>query len=233
MTGIHEEPPLTKTDRNARAVELWLQSRSWRSIAHHLEAEGFGAVSHQYVSRVVKRELQRAWEDRRSPVMAAVASAMSPAQSELVQAPSRMATAPFVASPEPARPAAASAAPYFELQVESFFSARHFVVMEDTAGTPHHHSYRVGVRIGGELDQRTGAVVGFAEASQALERAIEPYAEAFLNTLDRFERQQPTTENLAQAILEGVREQLKPLPCSATQLTLWESPTKGVTLNAA
>jgi hypothetical protein len=58
------------------------------------------------------------------------------------------------------------------MQVEPFLSARRFVVMGDTAGTAHHHSYRAVLKISGEIDERTG-------------------------------------------------------------LTLWESPTKGVKLNAA
>ena len=36
------EDELTRTLRNTRAVDLWLQNKSWRSIAHHLQAEGYG-----------------------------------------------------------------------------------------------------------------------------------------------------------------------------------------------
>lgn len=227
---------MTKADRNARAVELWLQSRSWRSIAHRLEAEGFGTVSHQYVSRVVKRELQRAWNGIKAATgnpVAFAGSATEAPEIEIVQPPVRMISASSESSGQPDLDPLNTNETRIELNVESFFSARHFIVIGDATGAPHHHSYRINLRLTGSMDEETGFMLGFAEASEILENAIQPYAEAFLNSLDEFGEKQPTTENLAMSILKGTKSQLAPLPCSPSQLTLWESPTKGVTLTAA
>ena len=212
---------LTRTLRNTRAVELWLQNRSWRSISHHLQAEGYGSVSHQYVSRVVKRELQRAWEDAHlgAPVMP------SGGATAAMEAPEAIATR---GNGDDAEPALHS--PPVEMFVESFFSARHFVVTNEVAGTPHHHSYRVSISITGTPDLRTGYVIGFAEAQRLLDDATVGFHERFLNTLPEFELEQPTTERLAAVIFARLKAAAAMRQFAISKLTLWESPTKGVVI---
>lgn len=228
---------MTKPERNTRAVELWLESNSWRSIASQLSDEGLGSVSHQYIARVVKRELSRAWQGAyyyfrpRVPERAIFQTLHSSQQHD-----------PFAELSMPdddvlpeqvgalATDDSDATETRTEIIVESFFNARHFVIMDEQTGPPHGHSYRARLMATGTVDPKTGIVIGFAQAQSILDDAVMQFAEELLNRLEVFENAQPTTENLALTIANSVKEQLEIHDLQVTSITLWESPTKGVTV---
>ncbi len=225
---------MTKPERNSRAVELWLQSNSWRGIATQLAREGFGSVSHQYIARVVKRELARAWSGVHyvpaRPVFQTIPASPPPSYShdpfEELSQPEAPVSPMIVRAPvDPDAPEATT-----EIIVESFFNARHFVILDNKTGTPHGHSYRARMTATGVVDEKTGIVIGFAQAQSILDDAVMQFAEELLNRLEVFSDTQPTTENLALKIANSVKIQLESHGLRVTSVTLWESPTKGVTV---
>lgn len=223
---------MTRPERNSRAVELWLQSNSWRGIASQLSSEGFGAVSHQYVARVVKRELARAWAGvvrmPQKPVFQTVQTSQwhDPLE-ELISLHEEEEIPESFPEPTviPGEPDSTT-----EIIVESFFNARHFVVIADKTGVPHNHSYRARLTATGTVDPNSGVIIGFAEAQAILDDAVMHFAEELLNRLEVFSETQPTTENVALTIANSVRLQLEKHGLRVTSVTLWESPTKGVTV---
>lgn len=224
---------MTKPERNTRAVELWLQSNSWRSIASQLSSEGFGAVSHQYIARVVKRELSKAWSGVHyvpaRPLFQTVQTSQwhSPFTEFADSDDDDDEVTPVVAhvTDDTVTPDTTT-----EIIVESFFNARHFVVLDDKTGAPHGHSYRARLMATGNVDPKNGIVIGFAQAQEILDDAVMQFAEELLNRLEVFADTQPTTENLALTIANSVKDQLEPHGLRVTSITLWESPTKGVTV---
>lgn len=226
---------MTKLERNTRAVELWLESNSWRGIALKLTSEGFGAVSHQYVARVVKRELTRAWEGASrtpryyssEPVFQRVATSQWHEPFAELDDTDEDETVSEVSEQPGISDAPATTT---EIIVESFFNARHFVILEDEPGAPHSHSYRARLMATGTVDPKSGIVIGFAEAQAILDNAVMHFAEELLNRLEVFSDTQPTTENVALTISNSVGEQLQQHGLRVTSVTLWESPTKGVTV---
>ncbi len=218
---------MTRPERNSRAVELWLENRSWRSIAAQLAIEGFGAVSHQYISRVVKRELTRAWQGSYRSVPVPVHQTVDASQWHI---PAIEVLDEEDATTQTAAIATHGESATTEIIVESFFSARHFVIMDEKTGPPHSHSYRARMMATGPVDPKTGIVVGFAQAQSVLDDAVMQFAEELLNRLEVFENAQPTTENVALTITNSVKDQLEKFGLRVTSVTLWESPTKGVTV---
>lgn len=75
----------------------------------------------------------------------------------------------------------------------------------------HGHNYRVEIRVGGEVDPRTGMVVDLGELDGILRRQVrEPFHHAFLNDLPDFsgEASIPTTETIARVIWGRVAPRL-------------------------
>lgn len=62
----------------------------------------------------------------------------------------------------------------------------------------HGHSFRVEIRVGGEVDPRTGWVCDFAELKDAFQPLFEVLDHHYLNEVDGLEN--PTSENLARWI---------------------------------
>ncbi len=237
---------MTKPERNIRAVELWLQSNSWRTIASRLSAEGFGAVSHQYVARIVKRELTRAWRGAAysgmnpavdSAVISGGSSGLRPfsLHARLSHAPAQAHAPEATALQQAPAPAVTDArekpeTTTTEIIVESFFNARHFVTMNGSTGVPHNHSYRAQLVATGAIDSANGIIIGFAEAQAILDGVLAQFGEELLNRLELFSEGQPTAEKLALTIVDLVKNQLAAAGVRVASVTLWESPTKGVTV---
>ncbi len=227
---------MTRPERNTRAVELWLQSRSWRGIASQLSTEGFGAVSHQYIARLVKRELSRAWQSARyvptGPTFQTVQTSQKSQPIAGLVDLNDLALLEHDKPPQPDTllPESPATSPTTELIVESFFNARHFVVLNGKSGVPHGHSYRARLMATGVVDPTDGIIIGFADAQAVLDEVVMHFAEELLNRLDEFSDTQPTTENVALSIAKTTSEKLQPDRLVVTSVTLWESPTKGVTV---
>ena len=120
---------------------------------------------------------------------------------------------------------------HFEMAVDSFFGARHFIEQ----GAPHHHSYRVEATLVTEAPAEQGFVIGFAEVRQSVESVVMAYSETLLNTEDPFREIAPTTENLARVFFGQISEKVQEVTGSSVALArvrVWESPTNSATYSA-
>ncbi|RME45564.1 MAG: hypothetical protein D6791_10405, partial [Chloroflexi bacterium] len=122
----------------------------------------------------------------------------------------------------------------YELRVDVFFEARHFVTLEGESGPIHPHSYRMQLRCRStQLKQEGHVVVGFRELRQSAEEVVGAYNNRLLNNLPQFETMQPTTENLAVVLYRELRQALADFSVELSSITLWESPTEAVTYTEA
>lgn len=81
----------------------------------------------------------------------------------------------------------------------------------------HGHSFRVDVTVEGEVDQRTGWLMDFAEIKAAFAPLLARLDHYHLNEIDGLEN--PTAENLARWIWNGLKPALAELSCVAVHET--------------
>ncbi len=117
----------------------------------------------------------------------------------------------------------------YEMILDLFFNARHFVMMDGQQGPEHPHSYRVQVRCQSRtLHPKNHVLVGYHELRERVKQVIKAYNGTLLNELPVFRHLQPTTENLAGVLYQQLNVVLKDMPIELVSVTVWESPTEGI-----
>jgi 6-pyruvoyl-tetrahydropterin synthase len=118
----------------------------------------------------------------------------------------------------------------YELALDVFFIAKHYVVMQGSTGVVHQHSYRVQVRCQTyTLVQNDQIVVGYHILRERIHPVVAAYNNRLLNELPVFQRLQATTENLTGVLFQQISRILEDLPIKLTSVTVWEAPTEMVT----
>lgn len=118
----------------------------------------------------------------------------------------------------------------YELSLDTFFNAQHFVVMQGHQGPVHSHSYRLRIRCRGEsLSDDDNVLVGYRAVRTRVEQVVGAYNDRLLNDLPPFERLQPTTEILAAVLFQQIAWIMRKLPVHLISVTVWESPTESIT----
>jgi 6-pyruvoyltetrahydropterin/6-carboxytetrahydropterin synthase len=142
---------------------------------------------------------------------------------------------PAAGAPEQSVAAAAGepSGPRFELSVDAFFGARHFIFSKGAQGMPHHHSYRVEAVVQAAEQDRDGFVLGFAEVREIVESTVMEFSETLLNTVEPFTEIQPTTENLARVFHQRISERLGEAGIRLRHVRVWESPTNSASYSDA
>jgi len=118
----------------------------------------------------------------------------------------------------------------YAMTMDVFFNARHYVTMDGILGVEHTHSYRAQVNCRSLfLSKDDQIVVGYQEIRDRLVQAVQAYNNCILNHLPPFKALQPTTENLTAILFQQMERMLSGLPVELISLTIWESPTEGIT----
>ncbi len=112
----------------------------------------------------------------------------------------------------------------FEVSVECSFSAGH--ALRDYKGkceNVHGHNYRIRLTVtGGELD-RAGLLVDFSDLRADLRALVDRFDHQFLNDLKPFDEVNPSAENLAKYISDGIGPRLEGRPARLNSVTVWET----------
>lgn len=121
---------------------------------------------------------------------------------------------------------------HYEIALDAFFNARHYVIMNGVQGALHAHSYRVRVRCQSyALDPNDHVVVGYADLRDRLSMIVKAYNNQCLNDLPpfRLKKLQTTTENLTAVIFQQLERSLEGLAVKLIEVAIWESPTNSIT----
>lgn len=120
----------------------------------------------------------------------------------------------------------------YELRIESEFAAAHRLrEYHGECENLHGHNWRVEVTLAGAQLDRLGMLMDFRDAKRALNAVMDGFDHKYLNDLGWFERQNPTTENLARVVHEELGRRM-PQGVRVTSVTVWESPRCGATYTA-
>lgn len=112
----------------------------------------------------------------------------------------------------------------YEVRVESRFSAAH--ALRGYGGNCerlHGHNWNVEVRLAAEGLDEQGLAIDFRQAKALLEEVLEGLDHRFLNELEPFRDENPSTERLARHIFEALSARL-PGRVRLTEVTAWETP---------
>lgn len=115
----------------------------------------------------------------------------------------------------------------FELIVESEFAAAHN--LRDYKGAcenVHGHNWRVQIVLKSERLNKQGMVMDFKDIKEAIESILDEYDHRYLNQLDKFNIDNPTTENVSKLIYYTLNSRL-PKEIAVKKVTTWESEQFG------
>jgi 6-pyruvoyltetrahydropterin/6-carboxytetrahydropterin synthase len=108
----------------------------------------------------------------------------------------------------------------FEIKVKSDFSAAHNLRnYEGKCEKLHGHNWIVEASFRYEKLDENGLAVDFRIAKAALKDAIEELDHSYLNELGTFKKTNPTSENIAKFIFDGVRKKNKNIKF----ISVWEN----------
>ncbi|MCP4197039.1 MAG: 6-carboxytetrahydropterin synthase QueD [Proteobacteria bacterium] len=112
----------------------------------------------------------------------------------------------------------------FQVARERAFSASHQLRgYKGRCERLHGHNWRVRVHIEAEVLDELGMVIDFHELDRIMEEVIDPFDHRHLNDVSPFTEINPSSENLAQFIGEGVKKQLLDTRVRVRCCEVWEN----------
>jgi 6-pyruvoyltetrahydropterin/6-carboxytetrahydropterin synthase len=117
----------------------------------------------------------------------------------------------------------------YQVSVEKYFDAAHFLRgYRGKCEAMHGHRFRVVVRVRAEAVDELGMAYDFTELKKHLGNILSRFDHTCLNDLAPFAKLNPSSENIAATIYQGLRSALADAPVSLTCVEVWESPHSGV-----
>ncbi len=116
----------------------------------------------------------------------------------------------------------------YELVITSQFSAAHN--LRNYGGkceNLHGHNWRLEVFVRANALGRGGMVLDFSILREETEKVLEALDHQYLNELPYFQKEEPSSENIARYIYEALEERLRPHGLRLHKVTAWESEGVG------
>ena len=112
----------------------------------------------------------------------------------------------------------------YELKIVSQFAAAH-QLREYQGGCEnlHGHNWKVEVFVKGEKLGQDGLLIDFRIIKNATKEVLEGLDHTFLNELENFREQNPSSENIARYIFESLGRRLKDGNVKVSRVSAWES----------
>ncbi|MBU0687744.1 MAG: 6-carboxytetrahydropterin synthase QueD [Candidatus Margulisbacteria bacterium] len=110
----------------------------------------------------------------------------------------------------------------FELQVESAFDSAHALRgYKGKCENLHGHTWRVQIFLQGDKLNNIGIMTDFKDIKAVLGKVIDQLDHKNLNDLPQFQKDNPSSENVAKWIYGELKKELPGL----VKVSVWESPT--------
>ena len=121
----------------------------------------------------------------------------------------------------------------YRLRVKGGFAAAHQLRgYEGVCERLHGHNWDVEVEVEGERLNGQDLLVDFKVLKAILKEVLLPLDHSMLNEHSQFQEENPTSERIAEYILNEVGKRLegRGLPVAVSQVTVWESPNSRATV---
>lgn len=97
----------------------------------------------------------------------------------------------------------------FAVSVEKHFRASHQLVLEDGSKEPaHNHDWTVTATLSSDKLNNMGVVINFRDLKAMLNEAVAELEDSALETIEYFQRNNPSAENVAEYIYEKLHNEL-------------------------
>jgi len=117
------------------------------------------------------------------------------------------------------------------IRLTFFLNAKHQVPLDHASRPAHNHSWRLDTEFRASFPRAEDVpTVGLAELERAVRDVLRPYEGCYLNNLPPFDKVPPATENIARFLYGAIGEATAALGVRVLEVTLWEAPTKGITV---
>jgi 6-pyruvoyltetrahydropterin/6-carboxytetrahydropterin synthase len=120
----------------------------------------------------------------------------------------------------------------YQIHVRSGFSSGHALRgYHGKCENQHGHNYKIRVSLAGDKLDDCGMLIDFKVIKEMVNKVIDQLDHQYLNDLPAFATVNPSAENLARHIYEGIDSQLKRAEMEARlrNVTVWETDRNSVT----
>lgn len=112
----------------------------------------------------------------------------------------------------------------YEVGVARSFHAAHQLEESPSAGDHHEHDYRVEAIVRGDVLEANGMLLDLDALGAAVSECLNELESVELESLETFEHEETTVENVAEHIWKHVRELIDPRPqLTSMRITVHES----------
>ena len=118
----------------------------------------------------------------------------------------------------------------FEISVEHSFAAGHALRnYKGKCENIHGHNYKVQVTLAGNELNAEGLLMDFVELRAEIKGLVEKLDHHFLNDIPPFDQLNPSAENLAKYIFDGIEPGARNQGLRVQGVTVWETDTTSAT----
>jgi len=116
----------------------------------------------------------------------------------------------------------------FEIRQETTVAAAHQLRLAPGEGERlHGHNWRIVAVVRAEQLDSRGMVVDFNDLGRDLRELVEPYEHVFLNELAPYDDVNPTAENIARVVADGLAAKIDDERVRVVRVEVWETDTCG------
>ncbi|UCF92569.1 MAG: 6-carboxytetrahydropterin synthase QueD [Desulfobacterales bacterium] len=118
----------------------------------------------------------------------------------------------------------------YELKVVTRFAAAHQLQMVGAkCENLHGHNWRIEVYVVGTRLNDAGVLMDFGEIKAHVAAIMSTLDHKFLNELEHFKQDCPSSENIARYVAEELQKKIDTPSVSVSRVTAWESEDAGAT----
>ena len=112
----------------------------------------------------------------------------------------------------------------YELKVVTHFAAAHQLTMVGAkCENMHGHNWKIEVYVTGEKLDQAGVLMDFGVVKKHVAEIMALLDHKYLNELDYFQHDQPSSENIAYFVAQELRKKIDNSAVSVSRVKAWES----------
>ncbi len=112
----------------------------------------------------------------------------------------------------------------FELKVVTHFSAAHQLKMvAKKCENLHGHNWKIEIYVAGDRLSEAGVLIDFGELKKTVAEIMSDLDHRFLNEMECFRNENPSSENIAKYIADMLHKKLLEPGVRISRVTAWES----------